>query len=186
MKKWVLFLFFIPWFMLRAQITDDRSFRFEGYLFSADSLPVDAAILVSYRTLGAWRSRSDGFFSIKAQPGDSFAVAHVSFDKKVIQANLNPADQNRYYLPYSIIEIERVDIKFYDREMEYFEKNRDLINEELSYELYLSRDYDFIVNPYAPPKPPAGYVNFNFPDIIDRFIQNRKRLERKLNRLKNE
>jgi hypothetical protein len=177
--KWFFLLLFLAYILsLKSQPINNERFLFKGFLVSEDSLPVSGAYLVNYRNIKAYHATENGFFSIPAQPGDSFAVAHISFDKMVIIANPLPPDSNKYTLYYSFNQIGIVDIKFRDLEIEHMNKNMTQIREELSRELYLSRNYDYLHNAYAPPKPTTGLMEIDFIGLYDRLIQNEKRLKK--------
>jgi hypothetical protein len=177
--KWLLLIGFLALTLpLKCQPVNPEKKYFEGYVLSADSMPVENAYLVSYLSLKAYATNAKGYYRILAEPNDSFAIVHISYAKKVVVANTQVADSNKIILDFSPYEIRMVDIKCRDIEMEYFEKNMAQIKAELSKELYLSRNHDFIYNPYAPQPPPAGYVRIAPLEIIDRLIQNNKRLKR--------
>ncbi|MCF8359436.1 MAG: hypothetical protein K9H26_11790 [Prolixibacteraceae bacterium] len=177
--KWLLLigLFALP-VLLKCQPVTSENKYFKGYVLSADSMPVESAYLVSYLSLKAYTTNAKGYYSIPAEPSDSFAIVHISYARKIVVANTLAADSNTIILDFSPYEIRMVDIKFRDLEMEYFEKNMAQIKSELSKELYLSRNHDFIHNAYAPQPPPAGYVRIAPLEIIDRLIQNIERLKK--------
>ncbi|MBN1925661.1 MAG: hypothetical protein JW798_07495 [Prolixibacteraceae bacterium] len=177
--KWLLLIGLLSLsVMLKCQPVNPGKKYFEGYILSPDSMPVENAHIVSYLTLKVFITNAEGFFRIPFVPYDSFAVVHVSYDRKVVAANIYHADDNKFILDSSPYTIEMVEIKYRDMEMEYFEKNMAQIKAELSKELYLSRNYDFPYNQYAPRKPNTDFVEFNLPVVIDRIIQNYERLKR--------
>lgn len=78
---------------------------FEGYLFSEDSIPMENAHIINYRTAGIVVSSKTGYFRFEVEEGDSLMINHISLTPTVIHANDNYKEENNYYIPYKLYTI---------------------------------------------------------------------------------
>jgi hypothetical protein len=119
---------------------------FSGYVFDQDSLPVEDAVIVNFRTLKADITNKDGFFKTFVAEGDSLLINHISYDRKIIKANNHSPSVNKYYLIFSMNEIKTVSVNY--REQVNLEKNMDIIHLQMKENtpIYNRTEY----NPYIP------------------------------------
>ena len=155
-----------------AQLTAEM-FNFNGHIFDSDSIPVENAYMVNYRSLRVYATDEEGRFHIPVQAGDSIKIVHIAYDSKIIKAC--PHDTT-IWLNFNDNDIEMVTVKSVNRELQYFQKNMDVIGKQLSQEYQYNYSHNFIRNPYAPlPNGPTGIVEFNLFEIIDRIKHARKK-----------
>ncbi len=133
MRSLISFFFLSLPLSLVAQNQQGNIIVFKGYVFSEDSLPVENAYLINYRTLKIIITDSTGYFNTYLQEGDSLMINHISLVPKVIHANKNRADENKIYIPFRIRMINLVSVNEvrYKMEMKYAEKNINRLYKEL-------------------------------------------------------
>lgn len=118
---------------LFAQDMPDSSFRFSGFIFDEDSIPVEGAYVINYRTMLGMATNRDGHFSLTCQPGDSLMVSHISYERKIIKIkSYNPiASPPVYYVRFAAHELSPLIIQQNPNNMKYFAKNIDLMNKQI-------------------------------------------------------
>jgi len=150
---------------LRAQQPDQFVF-FTGQVLDPDSIPVENAYLISYRTLRAYSTNKDGRFGIQVEKGDSLKIHHVVFEPAI----LHPTSEFKtIVLKEAEYSIEAVNVKYRDLEMVYFNKNMETIKMQLAREYHFNFQSGFLRNPYAPIKGPTGIVELNLFEVIARI-----------------
>jgi|APHig6443717817_1056837.scaffolds.fasta_scaffold08035_4 hypothetical protein len=150
MKEVILFFFLIVIAVIAKAQTLDSSFYFSGYVFDEDSIPIENALIVNYRSLKAYRTNEEGYFSVKVEPSDSLKINHISYIQKVIVSNKNQASTNKYYLPFEAYIVKTVNVKLRDFEMENFNRNIALIKKQLKETTPVYYTKGSVVNTYAP------------------------------------
>jgi len=139
---------------IKAQPSDSL-ILFTGYVLDEDSVPVENALLVNYRTLKPKLTNEKGFFKMWVLKGDSLLINHISYERKIVKANNLASGLNKYCIIFSPYEIKTVNIKYRDIEMENFHKNMKLIVAEMRGNTpYYRTGTEY--NSYAPP--PKGQV----------------------------
>ncbi|MGD9931446.1 MAG: hypothetical protein AB7U05_15595 [Mangrovibacterium sp.] len=148
-------------------------FAFEGYLFSEDSVPVENAYLINYRTLKIVATDSTGYFKTLVQQGDSLMINHLTLSPKVIHAHPGKAKNNLIHVPFRTYLIKPVVAMDYTIQMKHFEKNMTLLRQQLAKLGYhapvRTNAYD---NPYNPDAVNPG-VSLNLSELI-RLIKKKK------------
>jgi hypothetical protein len=169
-KGFALSIFTLTAFIVNAQ-TPDSLILFSGYILDKDSLPIENALLVNFRTIRGNSTNGKGFFKIWLQEGDSLMINHISYERRIIKANDNPSGENRYYLKFSPYEMRAIAVNYRNIEMENFYRNMKLIKEQMRRELpYYRNNSD--QNVYAPsPKP--QFASFNFSELY-RYLKTEK------------
>ncbi|MGE4586466.1 MAG: hypothetical protein AB7D05_03905 [Mangrovibacterium sp.] len=134
MKLLFLPVFFLSVYGLTAQDAESELVAFRGYIFSEDSLPVENAHLINYRTLKIIVTDSAGYFNTYLQDGDSLMVNHLSLEPKILHAKPGRAGENRIYVAYRthLINLVSVNEARYKMEMNYAKKNIDLLYQSLT------------------------------------------------------
>lgn len=102
----------------------------EGFILDCDSIPIESAYLISYKTLRAYATDENGYFNIQVFPDDSLKVHHLAFEPQI----LKPGDKSasKHIMEFSDNEIEAVTVKYKNLEMIYFEKNMATIRRQLA------------------------------------------------------
>ena len=88
--------------------------RIQGTVYSPDSIPVENAYLLSYKTLRAYATDKSGYFDILIQADDSLKLNHLSYK----QVNISVADYTgplTIYMEYEENSIGEVSVKLYNR-----------------------------------------------------------------------
>lgn len=106
MKNILIFGFFITALNTFSQ---EKEFLLKGRILGSDSLPVENAHIINFRDLSAYSSKLNGQFNIWVQPGDSFLVSHVSFNRIILFADSVRLSPN-IILDYDTVLIKQVDI----------------------------------------------------------------------------
>ena len=78
---------------------------FEGYILSQDSLPVENAFLINYRTAKIITTNADGYFKTSLLSGDSLMVNHLNLTPTVLHVDSTNARGNKFYIATHTYEI---------------------------------------------------------------------------------
>jgi hypothetical protein len=150
----------------------DSLIIFSGYVLDEDSLPVENALLVNFRTVRSCATNAKGFFKIWLLKGDSLMINHISYEHKIVKANNKPPQLNRFIIKFSPYEINSVDVDNRDIEMENFEKTLKSTNYQMKIKTptYLTNTER---NVYAPPAAGNQTVGINLFELI-RYIKTKK------------
>lgn len=147
---------------------DGRDALIEGYILDCDSIPIESAYLISYKTLRAYATDENGYFSIKVFPDDSLKVHHLAFKPIILKPDESQKSQD-YILEFSENEIEAVNVKYRDLELEYFEKNMKIIHKQLA----KLGNYNYAnarpSNPYNPHDQFTNTSGINISELIRLF-----------------
>ncbi|MGD9931444.1 MAG: hypothetical protein AB7U05_15585 [Mangrovibacterium sp.] len=73
----------------RAQENKSGTIVFEGFLLTEDSIPLENALLINYRTYKMIKTNQLGYFKTSLSEGDSLIINHVSMLPQIVQANLD-------------------------------------------------------------------------------------------------
>lgn len=167
-----LFFLFLLLFSLQllAQEPETRKVvMFQGYLMAEDSIPIENAYLINYRSMKVVTTDSTGYFRTWAEEGDSLMVNHLTLQPKVIHVNENPKLQNRIRVDYRVYSIKPVVTNEYALQMKYFEKNMKILYaqlENLGYHPNISRSMR--LSPYNPDEPDPG-LTIRLGDLFSLF-----------------
>jgi hypothetical protein len=149
---------------VKAQLPDSL-ILFSGYVLDKDSVPIENAYLVNFRTIRYYPTNKNGFFKIWVLKGDSFMINHISFERRIIKANNNPSHQNCYLLKFEPYEIQVADIRYREIEIENFKKNM----ESMTFEMKINTptyQRNTELNKYAPPSAGNQIVGINIVELI--------------------
>ncbi|WP_170111369.1 hypothetical protein [Mangrovibacterium marinum] len=152
MRPLSIFVFCIVTVRLFAQ-TDDKAklVNFDGYLMLEDSIPVENAYLINYRSMKIVATDSTGYFKTLAQPGDSLMVNHLTLEPQIIHVPESPARKPIIPVNYRIYRIAPVVTNSYQYQMKNFEKNMKKMYAELHELGFTSHVYKSTrLNPYNP------------------------------------
>jgi hypothetical protein len=158
--------------------TPDNYIFFSGYVFDQDSLPVEGAILINFRTLKADITNKDGFFKTFLGEADSLLINHISYDRKIIKANNLSSSANKFYLIFSTNEIKTVSVNYWEQVN--LENNMNIIHLQMKENtpLYKTKtEY----NPYIPEQKrvETGINIFELISIIKTYKYRKSRENRK-------
>lgn len=174
MKPLFLFCFSLIAIQIQAQdYTPKKIILFQGYLQANDSVPVENAYLINYRSMKIVTTDSTGYFKTWAEEGDSLMINHLALQPKVIHANNKPKLENRIRVDYRIYAIQPVVTNEYALQMKYFEKNMKLLYaqlENLGYHPNTSKSIR--MSPYNPDETDPG-LTIRPGDLIRLFKKKR-------------
>jgi hypothetical protein len=156
--------------------TPDSLIVFTGYILDKDSLPIENALLVNFRTTHCSKTNGKGFFKIWLVEGDSLMLNHISYERMVIKANNKPPSSNLYFLEFLPYEIKSVSINNMDIEMENFQQNMENANVQMK-ENTPVYNFNSGRNIYAPPSAADHYAGINIVELIS-FIKTKKFIKR--------
>lgn len=166
MKRLLFFIILINVLVTCLANNLDSLIRFKGIILDSDSIPVENAYLINYRTLKAHATNSKGEFNIQIHRGDSLKIHHVAYEAIIVKPNAANTSQT-FKLNFEENIIEFVDVKYRDLEMEYFQKNMDLIRQQLAKEFNCNYQTGYVSNPYNPTRSNTGMAGINLFDIIN-------------------
>lgn len=110
-------------FIVSLCFSQKQEFVLKGRILAPDSVPVENAYIINYRGLLVYPCRENGQFNVRAQPGDSLMVYHISFVRKKVYADsvmMNPV----IILKYDTVMIKQVDVGIdQERQNKNLEKN---------------------------------------------------------------
>lgn len=106
-----------------AQTDPDSLISFSGYIFSEDSIPVEGAYIINYRTQTIVSTNDKGYFKTWLEKGDSLMINHISYGQRVVHANDLAAYKNKFYLSFEAYSISPVIVKTYEKDLQHFEQN---------------------------------------------------------------
>ncbi|MFV0376140.1 MAG: hypothetical protein ACK5JD_02425 [Mangrovibacterium sp.] len=117
-------------FSASAQSGITKTFTFDGYILSQDSLPLEGAFLINYRNSKMVASDHAGYFKMVVEEGDSLMINHVSMSPvvvKVVPTYIKKAHIYVNYRTYTINPIttydEKKQLNNLDQSMEQLNKN---------------------------------------------------------------
>ena len=154
------FLFLIIIFVAqlsRAQKPQENTIVFEGFIFSEDSVPIENAHLINYRTTKIITTDIRGYFKTVLYEGDSLMINHISLAPKVVHANSKKSNENIILASYRTYLLSPISNNDFKREQKFSEQNMKQINKQLGNKTF--RDTipkTMNVNPYNDAKISQG------------------------------
>lgn len=139
--------------------------RLQGTVFSADSIPVENAYLISYKTLRAYASNKNGQFDILVAVNDSLKINHLSFKPVVIIVS-KYSSPLKLFLEFQENIIDEVSIKYRNADVEHLKSNMDVWLGELQNTYYYTCPVGPAVNSYAPQKTQSYEASVNLFEVI--------------------
>jgi hypothetical protein len=171
-KGYAISIIVLMAFTAKAQPLDSLVV-FSGYILDADSIPIQNALLVNYRTVRGYSTNEKGFFKIWVIKGDSLMINHLSYERRIIKANNEPSKSNCYYLKFAPYQMKTIAVNYRNIEMENFHRNMKLINEQMRKNIPSYRN-NTEQNAYGPP-PKAQFYGVNFSELFRYFKTERYR-----------
>ncbi|WP_372773298.1 hypothetical protein [Mangrovibacterium sp.] len=139
---------------------------FEGFLMLEDSIPIENAYLINYRTMKIVATNSKGYFKTTAQIGDSLMINHLTLMPKVVHVPEQSKAIDTIGVDYRTYMIEPVVSNSYAIQMKYFEKNMQSMYrqlEKLGYHPNISKSVR--IPPYNPDEYDPG-LTIRLGDLI--------------------
>lgn len=175
MKNLPILLFVFFGYNAFSQELPDSTIIFSGYVFDADSIPVEGAYLLNCRTLKAVSTDNNGHFRTRITIGDSLVINHISYNRIFVHGNASNKNENAYFLSFRPYELSPIIVKNYEVELANFEKNMKFIYKQIG---MMEKPVDYksggspqTANPYAPGASAPGFgIN-----LLDLFGRKKKR-----------
>ncbi|WP_372773299.1 hypothetical protein [Mangrovibacterium sp.] len=83
-----------------SQNNQTKTFVFDGYVLTQDSLPLEGAFLINYRNSKIVACDHSGYFKMVVEAGDSLMVNHVSMAPKVVSVTPTYLQKARIFVNY--------------------------------------------------------------------------------------
>lgn len=133
MRPLFAFLFCVSSIQLFGQdsSSEDSLQVFEGYLIYEDSIPVENAYLISYKTRRIVATDSTGYFRARVLPGDSLMINHLTLEPQVIHPDQFPTPKARIVVDFRTYMITPVISNSYKKQMANFNKNVEKLYSDL-------------------------------------------------------
>jgi hypothetical protein len=133
----IILLFFLV-IVSFAQQKSTNSFNYSGQILDADSVPVESAYLISYKTLMIYSTDAEGRFTIPVMEGDSFKIVHIAYQPYIIKPQKG-LPENPVFLDFEEYAIEPVSINsnknnIRNKDMDNFNRNMKIITKQLQQE----------------------------------------------------
>ena len=116
----------------------------EGVILNPDSIPVENAYLVSYKTLRAFTTDEKGAFRIMLYADDSLKISHISYVPQVIKPS-GQKEKRTIILQYAENMIGTVNLND-EASLQNMETNFELINQQMTEKHYFNYQHDFVKN----------------------------------------
>jgi hypothetical protein len=149
----------------------DSLIIFSGYILDDDSIPIENALLVNFRTVHGFYTNKKGYFKTWIQKGDSLMINHLSYERRIIKTNKKPSKSNCYFLKFSPYEMKTIEVNNRNFEMENFHRNMELIFIQMRKTIPIYQN-NSDQNAYAPPQK-TQFASFNFSELF-RYLKTEK------------
>ncbi len=121
----------------------------QGYLFTEDSVPVENAFLINYRTSKIITTDQKGYFRSFVAEGDSLMINHVSLAPKVLYVESSKPGLEKIYVPYRTYILKAISTGNYEKERENVDENMKEVKKEINQQILIKQTQRTSnVNPY--------------------------------------
>ena len=132
-----------------SQEPTKKEFQLEGYIFTEDSLPVENAHLINYRTSRIVTTNNKGFFRTSLQQGDSLMVNHVSLTPMIIYTGTKMKNEAiKIYIPYRTYVLKAISSGNYEKEKENVEESMKQVKKDIENQIIVKPYLRSTGNPY--------------------------------------
>ncbi|MCW0482970.1 hypothetical protein [Gaoshiqia sediminis] len=122
---------------LRAQESKSGTIVFEGFLMTEDSIPLENALLINYRTYKMIKTNQSGYFKTSLSEGDSLMINHVSMIPQIVLANRRKAEENKILVAYRTYLLDPMTTTNYEKEQGYLEETTKQIKAEIEEQILI-------------------------------------------------
>lgn len=116
---------------VNAQSDNSKSFIFDGYVITHDSLPVEGAFLINYRNSKIIATDHAGYFKTTVEKGDSLMVNHVSMAPKVVKVEPTYIHKAYIMVDYRTYMINPITSYDEEKQRSNLEQSMDQLNEDI-------------------------------------------------------
>lgn len=140
-----------------GQDPETKSIVLEGYIFSEDSVPVENAHLINYRTSKIVTTNKDGYFRVGIHTGDSLMVNHLSLTPKVLYTDKSRKNEKiSVYIPYRTYIIKAISSGNYEKETKNMEESMKQVRKDKDNQIVVKPYHRTMENPYDNDKQNPG------------------------------
>jgi len=145
----ILQLIFFSCIVYAQQPQKEENILFQGYIFSDDSIPVENAFIINYRTSKIITTNESGYFKTLLHKGDSLMINHVSLTPRVIYFNSNISETVKIYVPYRTYLLKVINKGEYEKQKKNVDKNTETVKKDIQKQIYIKNIHrSGNVNPY--------------------------------------
>jgi len=160
----ILQLIFLSCIVYAQQPQKGKNILYQGYIFSDDSIPVENAFIINYRTSKIITTNESGYFKTLLHKGDSLMINHVSLAPRVLYFNSNVSETVKVYVPYRTYLLKVINKGEYEKQKKNVDKNTKTVKKDIKKQIYIKNIHrSGNVNPYN--------NNVNNPGIIVPILQ---------------
>ena len=121
----------------------------QGYVFTEDSVPVENAFLINYRTSRIITTDHKGYFKSFVAQGDSLMINHVSLAPKVLYVISSNPGLEKVYVPYRTYILKAISTGNYEKERQNVEESMKEVKKEINQQILIKQTQRTSnVNPY--------------------------------------
>jgi len=145
----IIQLLFLSCIIYAQQPQKEENILYQGYVFSDDSLPVENAFIINYRTSKIITTNKSGYFKTLVHKGDSLMINHVSLAPKVLYFNSNVSQTVKVYVPYRTYLLRVIHKGEYEKQKKNIEKNTETVKKDIEKQIYIKNIHrNGNINPY--------------------------------------
>jgi len=145
----ILQLLFISCIVYAQQPLKEKNILYQGYIFTDDSIPVEDAFIINYRTSKIITTDKSGYFKTLLHKGDSLMINHVSLAPKIIYFNSDVSETVKIYTTYRTYLLKVINKGEYEKQKKNVEKNTKIVKKEIQNQIYIKNTHRTgNVNPY--------------------------------------
>jgi len=145
----IIQLLFLSCIVYAQQPQKGKNILFQGYIFSDDSIPIENAFIINYRTSKIITTNESGYFKTLLHKGDSLMINHVSLAPKVLYFNSDVSETIRVYVPYRTYLLKVINKGEYEKQKKNIDKNTKIVKKDILNQIYIKNIHrSGNVNPY--------------------------------------
>ena len=143
MTKLLLPLFFLGLSLYTAAQDQNQqptgTVVFHGYIFTEDSVPVEDAFLINYRTSKIVTTDKKGYFKTLLLQGDSLMINHLSLSPKVIYAEKADSETIKVYVPYRTYILKAISSGNYEKEKKNVDESMKQVKKDIDKQILIQQ-----------------------------------------------
>ena len=145
----ILQLLFVSCIVYAQQPQKEKNILYQGYIYTDDSIPVENAFIINYRTSKIITTNESGYFKTLLHKGDSLMINHVSLAPKVVYFNSDVSQTVNVYVPYRTYLLKVINKNEYEKQKKNVDKNTKAVKKDIQKQIYIKNIHRTgNVNPY--------------------------------------
>jgi len=114
-----------------GQISSEKTFVFDGYVMTPDSMPLDGAYIINYRNSKIVATDHSGYFKMVVEKGDSVMINHLSMAPKVVKVRQTYIDKVRIIVDFRTYMVNPITTYDEEKKRSNLEKNMQQLNQDM-------------------------------------------------------